>query len=70
MNVTEFARKTGYEGAVFLHSWRGYRCYRPVLKDDSGLIGLPLVILKKGNEIRMSTPDEALEHFDEKGWTD
>ncbi len=70
MSVTEFAKKMGYEGAEFLHVWRGNHCYMPVLKDEAGMIGLPLIIMKKGREIRMSTPDEALEHFDEKGWTE
>lgn len=70
MNVTDFSKEMGYEGAEFLHVWRGYRCYRPVIDDPDGAIGLPLIILKKGREIRMSTPEEALDHFDAKGWTD
>lgn len=68
MRAKEYAKAAGYDDAVFLHVWRGYRCYKPVAKGQDGMIGLPLIILEKGKEIRMSTPEEALEHFDERGW--
>jgi len=70
MKPEEFAKMQGYTGAKFLHVWNGYKCYKPINPDDDGMIGLPLVILEKGGVCRISTPDEALQHFDDMGWTD
>lgn len=60
--VNEFARKHGYEKAEYLKKWKGYRCYEPIMsKGKISFSGLPLLILVKGDEIRMSTPEEAME---------
>ena len=64
--ILKFAEENGYTGAVYLNEWRGYSCYEPTIGDDGvAFIGLPLIIMVKGDEIRMSTPDEAMKHIDE-----
>lgn len=66
MTANEYAIKHGYKGAKFLHYWRGFKCYEPVLgKGVDGAVGLPLVILEKYGDVHISTPEEALSHFDE-----
>ena len=64
--ITKFAKKQGYSSVKELKPWNGYKVYEPVFDDDSiAFIGLPLVILVKGQKIRLSTPDEALKMIDE-----
>lgn len=66
--VIEFAKKNGYDGAEPCGEWRGYEVYEPTFEDSGkelAIVGLPLVILVKGEEIRMSTPDESLERLDD-----
>lgn len=64
--IIKFANENGYSGAVYLNEWRGYSCYEPTFDDeDVSFVGLPLIIMVKGDEIRMSTPEEAMEHLDE-----
>ena len=70
MKASEFAQKEGYIGAKYLHKWNEYRCYKPIVEDEEGMIGLPLVILEKNGIFHISTPEEALEHFDKMGWFD
>lgn len=69
MNIREiikFAEECGYTGAVYLNEWRGYSCYEPTFSDEGiSHVGLPLIIMVKDNEIRMSTPEEAMQHVDE-----
>ena len=43
--------------------WNGYNVYIPVYEGNPA-IGLPYVILEKGEEIRVSTPDESLAYLD------
>lgn len=43
--------------------WNGYNVYIPVYEGNP-IIGLPYVILEKGEEIRVSTPDESLAYLD------
>lgn len=65
-SIIEFAEQNGYSGAVYLNEWRGYSCYEPTFFEDGvAHVGLPLIIMVKGDEIRMSTPDEAMKHIDE-----
>ena len=60
--VNDFARENGYNGAEFLKKWNGYDAYEPYMdKDSEAYLGLPLMILVKGEEIRMSTPQEAMD---------
>ena len=62
--VIEYAKSQGYETVKRLKNWRGYEVYEPIaLKGEVSYTGLPLVILVKGTEIRMSTPEESLEQL-------
>lgn len=65
-SVIAFAKKNGYETAEKLNNWNGYECYEPVMdsKKESA-VGPPLLILVKGDKIRMSTPDEAYQQMDD-----
>lgn len=63
-SVMDFAEKQGYESAYLVLKWKGYDVYQPVYSDEMSYIGLPLMILVKGEKIRMTTPDEAFEIFD------
>lgn len=63
--IIAYAKEQGYETAVYLNQWHGYDVYEPVYDSKcAACIGVPLVILVKNNEIRMSTVDEAFEHLD------
>jgi hypothetical protein len=44
-------------------AWNGYKVYIPVY-DEESTVGLPLVILEKGGEVRISTGAEAMEYLD------
>lgn len=65
-DVIAFAKKNGYETAKKLNNWNGYECYEPIMdsKKESA-VGPPLLILVKGESIRMSTPDEAFKQMDD-----
>ena len=43
-------------------SWKGYEVFEPYYS-RSVCIGLPYVVLKKGDEVRMSTDEESLEYL-------
>ncbi len=62
--INAFAKEQGYSGAEYLCEWHGYSCYEPYFDSDDSTeiqyVGLPLVIMVKGNEIRMSTADECM----------
>lgn len=66
--IIEFARKNGYDTVSSLGKWRGYDAYEPIMKgateEEPAFTGPPLMILVKGDEIRMSTPDEAYEQME------
>ena len=67
MKVKEFAKKQGYDDALPLGKWRGFDCYEPVFRGgDVGYVGPPLMILVKGETIRMSTPEEGYQQIDGK----
>lgn len=64
--VKAFAKKNGYETAEKLNSWNGYECYEPIMDSKKETaVGPPLLILVKGENIRMSTPDEAFQQMDD-----
>ena len=44
-------------------SWKGFKVYIPEYKNNPA-IGLPYVILVKGEEVRLSTPEESLEYLE------
>lgn len=58
--INEFAVKQGFERAEYLKEWQDYSCYEPINDDEASCMGLPLLILVKGDEIRMSTTEEAM----------
>lgn len=57
---------TAYDipSAKYKGEWNGYEVYDPDTSKYGYYIGMPLVILVKDKEIRMSTPKEALEFLD------
>lgn len=67
--IVEFAKKNGYDDAIPLGPWREYDCYEPIFdgatEDEPAIVGPPLIILVKGDEIRMSTEEEAFQQMDE-----
>ena len=64
--VISFAQRNGYETVEKLNNWNGYECYEPIMDSKKETeLGPPLLILVKGDKIRMSTPDEAFQQLDE-----
>ena len=67
-----FAKEHGYVGCTYLRKWNGYDIYDRKF-DESGepyFVGPPLVIMVKGEEIRMSTIEEAFAIIDEEDTED
>lgn len=65
-----YAKKMGYESAVFRLKWKGYNVYEPIYSDELSYIGLPLMILEKGGNFRMTNVDESFELLDILGDSD
>ena len=64
--VVKFAKEEGYDDVIYLNKWNGYDVYEPVFDgDEVAFVGPPLVILVKGETIRMSTVEEAYRQLDE-----
>lgn len=67
--IVAFAKENGYDGALPLGKWKEYDAYEPTFDDTSeenlAFVGPPLMILVKGEEIRMSTVEEAFEQIAE-----
>ena len=66
--IIAFAREKGYDGIQPLGKWHEYDAYEPTFngkEDELAYVGPPLMILVKGEEIRMSTADEAFMQLDE-----
>lgn len=67
--IVAFAKEQGYDGVAPLGKWREYDVYEPTFngtnEDTPAFVGPPLIILVKGNEIRMSTEEEAFQQMDE-----
>ncbi|MGN0999685.1 MAG: hypothetical protein ACI4PO_09055 [Faecousia sp.] len=61
--IVEFAKKNGYSDVSPLGKWKEYDAYEPIFEgaseNEPACVGQPLMILVKGEEIRMSTIDEA-----------
>lgn len=67
--VIAFAKKQGYDNALYIGKWKEYEAYEPVFDgDDVSFVGVPLLILVKDDDIRMSTEEEAFEQLQEKEW--
>ena len=64
--ILEYAEMQGYDYAEKCDiTWNGYDVWKPKFDGEGvAIIGYPLVILVKGNEIRMSSKDESLEILD------
>ncbi len=63
--VKEFVKQQGYDDALPIGKWKGFDAYEPVFDgEDTSFIGVPLLILVKGDSIRMSTVEEAFEQLD------
>ena len=67
--VISFAKQQGYDNAIYLGKWKDYDAYEPVFDGaDVSFVGLPFMILAKGDMVRMSTSEEAFEQlYDKKG---
>ena len=67
--IVAFAKKNGYDDALPLGKWREYDAYEPVFEgstdEEPAYVGPPLLILVKGDEIRMSTEEEAYQQLEE-----
>ena len=63
--IQSFAKQHGYQKAVYLNDWNGYKCYEPVYDETQpSYTGLPIIILVDDqNNIRMSTSDEAFQQI-------
>lgn len=64
--VVKFAKSEGYGDALPLGKWHGYDAYEPVFDGGTAYVGPPLMILVKGETIRMSTPEEGYQQIDGK----
>ena len=63
--VKDFAKQQGYDDVLSIGKWKGFDAYEPVFNGDgTSFIGVPLLILVKGDSIRMSTVEEAFEQLD------
>ena len=64
--IVIFAKSQGYESVEYSGKWGNYEVYEPIYnKEYIACIGLPLIILVKGVNIRMSTQEEAFKFLDE-----
>lgn len=63
--IQEFADKNDFGKVVKSYPWNGYECYEPYVEDDEELptVGEPIVILVKGDTIRISTPKESYDRL-------
>ena len=63
--VIQYAKEQGYDSVEKSEPWNGFDVYVPIFEgDEMSIVGLPLVVLVKGEKIRMSTPDEAFQIID------
>lgn len=67
-DIIKFAKEQGYDGVLPLGKWKEYNAYEPTYDgsdEDMAVVGPPLIILVRGEEIRMSTIDEAYEQMED-----
>ena len=66
VSITEFAKKHGYDNAVYTGTWNEFDVYKPVKNSEEvTYTGVPFVILVQGDSIRMSTVEESYERIDD-----
>lgn len=59
--ILQFAQKIGYDGFQFHCKWNGWDCYEPIMNaNEVSYVGYLLVVMVKGDEIRVSTDEESL----------
>lgn len=64
--ITEFAKNHEYDAVKQLEDWHDFKVYEPLFSgNEYAMVGLPLVILVRDDQIRMSTADEALQIIDD-----
>lgn len=65
--IINFAKKQGYDGALYIGKWKNYEAYEPIFDNNSDVsfIGPPLLILVENDKIRMSTVEEAFNQLKE-----
>ena len=67
--IEKFAKIHGYQTAKIggISKWHGFDVYEPIydLDKEKVCIGLPYVILVKGNDIRMSNVKESFAYLDD-----
>lgn len=61
MTLTDFLKLHGYEKIEHAFNWGEYIAHSVDL--GSGCIGLPLFVLEKDNNFRLSDPEESLKIF-------
>ena len=62
--VTAYAKEQGYDDALYIGKWKDYEAYEPTFDgNDVSFVGVPLLILVKDGDIRMSTVEEAFEQL-------
>ena len=61
--VRDFAKQNGYMTAIFETIWKNYNVYEPIYSwdEEPSYTGYPLMIQEKEDELRLTTPEEALE---------
>ena len=65
MEIKDFAVENGYDDVKYIGEWKGYKVFNPIIKSDKPLcLGYPLKILKKNDELRISSIPESLEILD------
>lgn len=58
----ELIKQLHGDGFKMGKDWNGYKVFVPVYKKET-YVGYPLVVLAKGDEVRVSTIDESLEYL-------
>lgn len=66
--IIEFAKKNGYADVAPLGKYKEYDAYEPIIEgateEEIAYVGPPLMVLVKGETIRMSTVEEAYEQME------
>jgi hypothetical protein len=66
MTLDEYLKKHGYDSSRYLGLWKGYEVHEPLMNPDDGIpvIGIPVFILCRGADVKLSTPAESMEIMD------
>lgn len=60
--ILSFAKELEYDNIRKMKiTYKGYTVYKVIFNGGVACVGLPLCVLVKGEEIRMTTPEEACE---------